>query len=54
MDIEIIIAECPKCGTRRYSWDEQDALYKLSKHVCITEESDEDLIKYIEENILKG
>jgi len=34
MNFEMFIAECPFCGSRRYSWSEEDALEKLSKHRC--------------------
>ncbi len=48
-ELEMIIAECPQCGARRYSWDEEDAVYKLSKHICPKELSDEELVKAIED-----
>ncbi len=30
----LTIAECPRCGARRYSWEEEDAIAKLSTHTC--------------------
>lgn len=40
---DMVIAECPLCGARRYSWCEEDAREKLSEHRCTTTLLDKEL-----------
>ncbi len=38
--LDMVIAECPRCQTKKYSWSEEDALAKLDKHECLAKVSD--------------
>ena len=40
---EVVIAECPHCGACRYSFCEEEAVAKLSKHRCLSTLSDEEV-----------
>lgn len=44
----IVIAECPYCGCHRYSWEEEDALYKLSKHQCSATLLDQEITEILD------
>ena len=46
-ELEMVIAECPYCGISQYFWCEEDALYKLSKHKCLSSLLDKELTEIL-------
>mgnify|MGYP001603302724 CR=1 FL=1 len=51
---DLVVAECRRCGVKRYSFTEEDALAKLEKHICtrtlLDDEIDEIIDKLLHDN----
>ena len=51
MNFSMVIAQCPYCGCRRYSFDVIDAVDKLRKHKCPATKAEREVIDIVRKKI---